>query len=111
VRHGRLYVDFLQALKAAIEGTYPPGVKLEPPDMSVLDTQTPDVRSPPFPATDSAEPVVPTGNEGRGGERTPERPVTREELVQELAAERLPEPEDDLQIPAFLRREDPNEHH
>jgi len=36
-RHGRLYVDFLQALKAAIEGTYPKGQTLEPPDMSVLD--------------------------------------------------------------------------
>lgn len=36
-RHGRLYVDFLQALKAAIEGTYPRGQLLQPPDMSVLD--------------------------------------------------------------------------
>lgn len=36
-RHGRLYVDFLQALKAAIEGTYPRGQLLRPPDMSVLD--------------------------------------------------------------------------
>lgn len=36
-RHGRLYVDFLQALKAAIEGTYPQGQLLQPPDMSVLD--------------------------------------------------------------------------
>ena len=34
---GRLYVDYLQTLKAAIEGTYPKGQLLTPPDMSVLD--------------------------------------------------------------------------
>ena len=36
-RHGKLFLDFLQALKAAIEGTYPKGQLLQPPDMSVLD--------------------------------------------------------------------------
>lgn len=38
-RHGKLYVDYLLALKIAIEGTYPKGQTLDPPDMSVLDTK------------------------------------------------------------------------
>jgi uncharacterized protein (UPF0335 family) len=58
----------------------------------------PETRSPAFRPSDSAppEPVVPTGNEGRAGERVP------------VDAASTP-PIDDLAIPGFLRRAVSNE--
>lgn len=68
-RHGKLYVDFLLALKAAIEGTYPKGQLLTPPDMSALDAHI-EVRvwpkeaqveagAPAAPAAPPIEPIAP----------------------------------------------------
>jgi len=92
VRHGRLYVDFLQALKAAIEGTYPKGQLLQPPDMSVLDRHI-EVRTFTPPADDALD-------------NGPE-PTTSVEEPTELR----PDPtnpsatlEDDLAIPEHLKR-------
>ena len=89
---GRLYVDFLQALKAAIEGTYPKGQLLQPPDMSVLDRHI-EVRTFTPPADDAPD-------------NGPE-PTTSVEEPTELR----PDPtnpsatlEDDLAIPEHLKR-------
>lgn len=102
-RHGQLFVDYLQALKAAIEGTYPKGQLLVPPDMSVLDRHI-EVRTFTPPPEEKSEekheektvPVNPvvvgglgSGTDGDGGAKTVEEAIA-------VA--------DDLTIPAHLKR-------
>jgi hypothetical protein len=96
-RHGQLFVDYLQALKAAIEGTYPKGQLLVPPDMSVLDRHI-EVRT----FTPPEEPITSPEHAGR------EEPPVAEPLVVGKLEENIvlvaEVTADDLAIPAHLKR-------